>query len=55
VRRHLGEVLRDRLYRRKVAALVVGTEGPVSDASDVDLPIALENGFPMGFEAIGGC
>ena len=55
VRGHLGEVLGDRLYRRKVAALVVGTEGPVGDASDVDLPIALENGFPMGSEAIGGC
>ena len=53
--RHLGEVLCDRLYRRKIAALVVGTECPVGHASHVNLAITLENGFPMGFEAVKRC
>jgi hypothetical protein len=49
MRGHVGEVLGDRGYRRKVAPLVVGTKGAVRGAADVNLPIGLENGFAMGF------
>jgi hypothetical protein len=55
MRGHPGEVLGDRLDGRKVAPLVVRAEGAVGRAPDVDLPIALENGFAMGFEAIREC